>query len=413
MQRIMTVALLAGLMVSTSLQGSAQKRRRGTRGQVPPVTSRFTSGKSARIPLEIDNNIIFLKVRVNGSRPLKFVFDTGASVSGINSALLAELGLKPGRQAQGTATGGNIQVGLINGVSLSVEGAEVANQIIASLSLAETPCVEFDGFIGYDFINQFIVEIDYQAKVINLYDRRTYVYSGQGRIVPLVLAGRRTPLVLTNITVDRGRSIVSRLELDTGGDSAFIINSPFVKRHELMRSLSRSVAGSQVGAGGEQKLVVGRVKNVQLGPFTIDSPILSLSQDTQGFGASEESDGILGGEVLRRFKVILDYSRQRLILEPNSDLNQPYEVGMTGFSFGSKEEDCKVQRIESIEPHSPASDAGLQPGDIITAIDGRAVSDIPSNELEQLFKQNGRELTLTIKRDSQSFQKKLRLRRLI
>jgi hypothetical protein len=112
--------------------------------------------------------------------------------------------------------------------------------------------------------------------------------------------------VLTNITVDRGRSIVSRLELDTGGDSAFIINSPFVKRHELMRSLSRSVAGSQVGAGGEQKLVVGRVKNVQLGPFTIDSPILSLSQDTQGFGASEESDGILGGEVLRRFKVILD-----------------------------------------------------------------------------------------------------------
>ncbi|HEY8226090.1 MAG TPA: PDZ domain-containing protein, partial [Pyrinomonadaceae bacterium] len=148
-----------------------------------------------------------------------------------------------------------------------------------------------------------------------------------------------------------------------------------------MRSLSRSVAGSQVGAGGEQKLVVGRVKNVQLGPFTIDSPILSLSQDTQGFGASEESDGILGGEVLRRFKVILDYSRQRLILEPNSDLNQPYEIGMTGFSFGSKEEDCKVQRIESIEPHSPASDAGLQLGDIITAIDGRAVSDIPSNEL--------------------------------
>src|SRR5262245_14787971 len=159
MQRITTAALFAMLILSGRLTGNSQERRRKPHDEVPKVTSRFSSGDSAlRVPLEIDNNIIFLRVRVNGSRPLKFIFDTGASVSCIDAKLLAELKLKPEGQATGTATGGNIEVGLINGVSLSVEGAEVANQIIASLSLEEMPCVDFDGIVGYDFINQFVVE---------------------------------------------------------------------------------------------------------------------------------------------------------------------------------------------------------------------------------------------------------------
>ncbi len=123
MQRIITATLFAVVAISACLESNAQQRSRGSKADVPEVTSRFTSGDSAmRIPMELDNNIIFLRVKVNGSRPLKFIFDTGASVSFINSQLLAELGLKTEGQAKATATGGNIEVGLINGVSMSVEG---------------------------------------------------------------------------------------------------------------------------------------------------------------------------------------------------------------------------------------------------------------------------------------------------
>jgi hypothetical protein len=257
------------------------------------------------------------------------------------------------------------------------------------------------------------VEIDYDGKFINLHRPQTYVYSGNGKTVPLLLDGLRTPLVQANISVKGEPAISSRLELDTGGDSAFIVNSPFVKKHKLARLVSHTVGGSSVGAGGDSKIVIGRVRSIQLGPFTIENPTLSLAQDTEGSRGSEENDGIVGGEVLRRFKVVIDYSRSRMLLEPTSSVSQPYEVGMTGINFGSNQEDCKVQRIESVNPNSPATEAGLQPGDIITAIDGRAAGDIPSNELEQMFKQNGRELNLTIKRDSEILQKKLKLRRLI
>ena len=410
MQRIITlIAFVAFSMVSSTV-AEAQNRRKAREG-VPPVSSRFTAGNSAKIPIELDNNIIFVRARVNGSRPLKFIFDTGASVSMVNADLIAELKLKVEGQADGTATGGAIHVGLVNGVSLSVEGAEVTNQIVATLALDKSPCVQFDGIIGYDFINQFIVEIDYPNSVINLYNPKTYTYSGDGKVVPLLLTGRRTPLAEVNIFLDGGRSVVSQLEVDTGGDSAFVFSSPFVKKNRLAESLSTSIKGTGVGAGGEQKRVVGRVKRIQLGPFMIDGPIVNLEQDTEG--DAKEGGGIIGGEVFRRFKLILDYAHQRMILEPNPAFNDPYEVAMSGILFGSNEEDCNESKVEGVEPNSPAAAAGLQPGDIITAVDGKAIKAISSDEFERLWLQNGKEIRLTIKRGTEILEKRMILKRLI
>ena len=67
-----------------------------------------------------------------------------------------------------------------------------------------------------------------------------------------------------------------------------------------------------------------------MGRFVIDNPPVGLSLDTEGSGASEENDGLIGGEVFRRFKVILDYSRKRMILEPNKSFNDPYNVESGG-----------------------------------------------------------------------------------
>lgn len=318
------------LAISLPLNVSAQQPGRGasarkSQKRVPMV--RFASGNSAlKIPLEIDNNIILLRVSVNNSKPLKFLFDTGASISIINQSRAAELGLIATGQVRGNATGGKIQASLIKGVSLSVSGAEVSNQLIASMSFATPPGFQFDGTLGYDFINQFVVEIDYQNKIMNLYSPRSFAYSGRGEVIPLILAGRRTPLAHTKIILEGRAPVEANLEVDTGADGTFVINSPFVRKQGLLAAISERTQGSGAGAGGEQKLLVGRVKAVQLGRLLIDNPPVGFSLDTEGSGASAENDGLIGGEIFRRFKVILDYSRKRMILEPNKSFNDPYDV---------------------------------------------------------------------------------------
>lgn len=345
MNRIIQITILAlsGFGFSALMPANAQQVGKDTpaalRAQPPMSNVRFDSGESSlRIPLEIDNNILLLQVRVNGSRPLKFIFDTGASHSIINSQRAEELGLKTQGEARGNATGGKIQGTYVKGVTLSVQGAEASNQLIGSFAFPTIPGFEFDGVIGYGFIRQFVVEIDYQNKIMNLYDPQTYRYSGKGDAMPLILAGRKIPLVRAKIVLEGRGPIECNLEVDTGADGTFIINRPLARKQGLTEAIADSRPDTGRGAGGEEKRLVGRVKAMQFGQVTFDDPPVGVVQDTEGSGADEDNDGKIGGEIFRRFKMILDYSRRQMILEPNNSLRDPYRLESEAASVNDPEE---------------------------------------------------------------------------
>ena len=170
------------LIFSMPVQTAAQRPGRGASVRVPQVTSpgvRFTSGQSAlKIPFEVSSNIILVQSQVNDSRPLWFIFDTGANSSVINAPMVKELNLQTRGKVGGSGSGGKIEAELITGVTLSVPGVAVSNQTIASLPLDVFSMVlgkRVGGIIGYDFIRQFVVEIDYAAKVMNLYSQRVSI----------------------------------------------------------------------------------------------------------------------------------------------------------------------------------------------------------------------------------------------
>jgi Aspartyl protease len=318
------------LVLSEPLQTNAQQTRNGTsartsRQAVPTV--RFDSGDSAlKIPLDIDNNIIRIQVNVNHSKPLKFIFDTGASLSVISSKRAAELGLKSQGRFSGDATGGRIQGDTIEGVELGVQGAKVSKLTVASFPFPTPPGFEFDGIIGCDFIKQFVVEVDYLKRTMNLYNPRTYRYVGRGKSVPLILIEQNTPLVSAKILLAGRAPFKLKLEVDTGGDNAVLVNSPFAKRHKLVEAMQNTTQNTRNGGGGTEHVVTGQANAVKLGSFTLKNVPIQLSLDTEGAGASEEKDGLIGGEIFRRFKVTFDYSRKRMILEPNKSFNDPYNL---------------------------------------------------------------------------------------
>ncbi len=139
----------------------------------------------------------------------------------------------------------------------------------------------------------------------------------------------------------------------------------------------------------------------------------SFAQSTKGALANKDLTGNIGGGILRRFKVIFDYQNRRMVLEPNSRLTEPFEFDMSGTVLTAEGAGLDSFKIFYVTENSPAAEAGLRVGDVITAIDGKPAPTLTLDIVREMFKQNGREYLLSIKRGEQVSQVKVKLRSLI
>jgi predicted aspartyl protease len=153
---------------------------------------RFTSGSSAKIPFEYtDDDNEILKVSVNGSAPLNFTVDTGSDVFAIITGRRAkELGLTAQNNYKvGVAQNvSEVEAASVLSANLTISGVEALNQRIEVLITdvsAESDGTTIDGVLGFQFLKKFVVEIDYEAKTINLFSPDKYQYSGRGDIIPI------------------------------------------------------------------------------------------------------------------------------------------------------------------------------------------------------------------------------------
>ena len=365
---------------------------------------RFDSGQSARrIPFEFVGNHIYLRCRVNDSEPLWFLLDTAATASYLDAQQAKALTLGDSgnslRNASVSFTGGRLlgQDFSLRSFGFSVYDGHVIN-----------------GMLGYDFIRHLVIEIDYVKRVLNLYDPKNYKYSGLGEIVPLTLleddSGGKVPIVHAKI-MQLGRApIEGNFIADLAWRAAITFNTPFVDANKLLQTPQKTIQ-AVLGAGAmvrESKQPIGRIPSIQLGRFTIRNPVAIFFQDKQGVTAISEFDGIIGSEILRRFKVTFDYSRQQMILEPNRYFSEAYEHDMAGMLLVVEGTDFRVKQVME---NSPATAAGLREGDLITAVNGRAVLTL--EELRQMFMRNGRSYRLSVKRGDETMQTRIRLTRLI
>jgi S1-C subfamily serine protease len=120
--------------------------------------------------------------------------------------------------------------------------------------------------------------------------------------------------------------------------------------------------------------------------------------------SGSEGDGLLGGEVLRRFTVTLDYGRGRMYLQPNARLGEPFRRGLAGMGIFALPPDF---RLTHVDEGSPAAAAGLRADDVIEAVDGRPAGEMDLQQLRDLFRLPGTSYTLTIRRGEERIQARI------
>lgn len=384
---------------------------------VPSATSATSPTSSvssvARIPFELNGNNIFFQGRVNNSAPLWLSLDTGASSGLLNLRIVRTLGLSVVRGSQATGAGGTVEAVTLSNVTININGArleDLALQAVPLNSIEDSTGRVMDGIVGAELFRRYVVEIDYADKVITLYEPASYEYRGPGESLPLTFSDNH-PYVRAEITMPGREPIAGEFVIDAGSNFPVILLKSFVESQQLTKSLPPTLPVVGRGVGGEIPLPVGRVPQLQLGRFTLSNLIAAFP--SRGIFAREGAAGNIGGGILRRFKVIFDYSRQRMILEPNKHFAEPYEYDMSGISLMSESPDFRNIKVLRILESSPASELGIESDDLLVAIDGRPALEIGLRDIREMFKRGGRVYRLEIKRGRESLLFKLETRRLI
>ncbi len=272
--------------------------------QTTPSNSHTVSNQSlATIPFQLSDNLAYLQVRVNGSAPLRFVLDSGASVWVIDPAQAKALGLKTEEKGKITGAGaGSVDVTYTKNVSFGLQGIETSVPSVALIDLSgftASTGQKIDGIIGYDFFDRYVVEIDYDANVVRLFDPKTYKYSGSGAVVPITIR-KKHAYVTAKMKIAGHESVDREYLVDSSSSDA--INDELVAQS----SSSKVEVVGGVGLGEKFKIILSRIERFQLGSYVFEN--------TNGASGGGQK---IGGELLHRFTVIFDYSRGQMILEPN------------------------------------------------------------------------------------------------
>ncbi|GJG89565.1 hypothetical protein tb265_47460 [Gemmatimonadetes bacterium T265] len=357
-----------------------------------------TNGWVATVPFAADGNpMILVPVRVNGSPPGWWALDSGSSVCLVDRGAARRLGLatRGTRQIHG---GGRGTVG-IDSVSSRVRldfggGFTTACDHIAAVDLtgltADVGRPE-TGVLGYDLFARYVVEVDFAAHTLRLYDPARYRYAGTGDTVPITLV-RRQPRVTIQVH-DGGRPAVARtLIVDSGSGDA--VDDSLVRQS----TTAPRYAVSTSGLGASYHVEVGTLDTVRIGRFTL-AAVPGVASDV----------ALIGNAVWGRFTCVFDYPHGRLFLEPNARFGGTFDRGPLGglelFAAAYR----RMPTVSTVHERSAAARAGLQVGDVLVTVDGRPATDFGVERLSVLLNRPGNVYRVGIARGGTHLERVLRL----
>jgi hypothetical protein len=382
------------------------------------TSTKATAKAPVIIPFELNGRHIYLKGKVN-SQPLTFVLDTGDQVAilDLDVAKRMNLDLSGGEVRAGGAGAAVLYGARVKDASFTLDGLEGFSQTV-KMALPLGPVLSprsgrpFEGIIGQEFIQEFVVEIDYQARVLKLHDKEKFVYTGPGESVPIDLVHGH-PILEAEVTPVGSAPLKGKFVFDIGAGLALALYSPFVAENRLLGpevKTIRSLGGA--GAGGDTTGRIGRVSDLKIGNYRIKGPTTLFSEDKAGAFASKSLAGNIGARVANKFRVFLDYDRKRIIFEPNSTFAAPYDHAQIGMSLIAEGSDFRTFRVRAVLENAPASEAGLQKDDIITSVNGQSAAELTLTKLDEMFERPV-PYKLTIRRGEQTLSLTVTPRRLV
>ncbi len=314
------------------------------------------------IKFELSNNRPIIPVRVNGySAPLRFVLDSGSGMSVISEEAAAKLNISSvARGGVARAIGGvgrfEIVYGFLRSFSFGAETRGTSSITITNVPVYIRPFYNkenpIDGYIGLSVLANYLTSVDYQNRTLTL--QRDSERAAQNRnaaaenaanlptnfnaptqaqsesitpsttdVISTTTDAIEIPARLTTsgfwsseVQLD-GVTKTQNFIIDTGA-SISVVSEQLAAREEMNRYLQPTRLKIHGAAGITENvplLLLPRLNfNSRITRHSVPAVVLDMKSinETSGF----EQSGIIGGNVLRHYRVTFDFPRMIVRLEP-------------------------------------------------------------------------------------------------
>ena len=234
-----------------------------------------------------------------------------------------------------------------------------------------------DGVLGADLFERYVVEIDYAARKLRIYEPEGYALAHATYVLPLTFAtGWMVPLLQSKVTATDGDVVNAPLVFDTGAGPNYFSKS-LSDAHPSLVSSGKTFAGPKgSGANGSTAYLVGRVKEIELGDLRIREPVVLFSLDSAGLASQSDYYGSIGGETLESFTIVVDYKRRDIAFQPNEQFGRHIEYDMSGMHLLSDKSDFHRFEVDFVAIGSEAVKKGILPGDVVVSANGKVASTL-------------------------------------
>lgn len=261
---LLMVGGLSGRFFGSRGLGYSQKRPSQT--QTAPV----------EVPFEFIANQIVVEVRIAGKGPYSMLVDTDTDPSAIDLATARELGL--GQDSKNfPATGGGTETNVVRLTRLpTIElGSVLAKEVLAGAidltKLSAKLGKPIQGVLGYSFLKDRIIQIDYPETKIRFYAESPYpgIQDQPNTVNKIALAFRYEDGVLVDSVFINGQKM--KATLDTGSSGSFSLTPEGVTDLGLEEQAQNGEGEKQVGYNGEYESKSGMLKSVRMGRLSVES----------------------------------------------------------------------------------------------------------------------------------------------
>ena len=214
-----------------------QKRQAG------PVTIPFRLGRGDKI---------YIRGSINSSALLDLMFDTGS-----DQMVVSESGMRKGVKMQFDESVRNIAFG----GALTAQKSHRNQVDIAGLHWQDVPIVRMgeadaDGIVGYNLFDGKVVQIDFDRKLLLIYDSLPPVPQGYAKL-EMSFRGN-LPFVKAKVVASNGKSYEDFFEYDSGGSESVFINAESANSHDLNESM-KAIEDNRKSRGMDGNAVYSRL----------------------------------------------------------------------------------------------------------------------------------------------------------